>query len=111
MSEPTCFRLALLTAANPTMEITRLFIATATGVRRCSSSNGMTGSAAHFSSTNKNTTSNTALVAKRPSNVGLLHLYASCDVELVLSEMAMRAAPSHPARRKQPRRSTRLNFW
>lgn len=93
------------------MEMKKLFAATEIGVRRCSSSNGITGSAAHLSSTNKKTTNRTALVANNASNVGLDHSYASVEVEFVLSEMAMSPAPTQPARRKQPRKSIRRNAW
>ena len=77
------------------------------GVRLWSSSNGMTGSAAHFSSTAKNTTKSPADVPNRPRMTGEVHLYAVTEVELVLSDTAIKAAPTHPARSMQPNQSIR----
>lgn len=98
----------VLTIAKLATDNTKLLIATATGVRLTSSSKGMTGSAAHLSSTNRKRTNKTALVVNRPIMIGSDQLYAFVAVELILSEMAIRAAPTHPASRKHPRKSIRL---
>ena len=83
-------------------------IATDTGVLERRISKGMTGSAAHLSSTARKMTKRTAAAANSPRMTGLDHEYASTDVELVLSETATRADPTHPARRIHPSQSIRL---
>lgn len=90
------------------MERMKLLIATATGVRRCKSSNGITGSEAHLSSTNRKMTKRTAEVANKPKMIGLVHGYASTVVEFVFSETAINAAPTHPASKNVPSQSIRL---
>lgn len=97
-----------LTMAKLTTDNTKLLMATATGVRLTSSSNGMTGSAAHLSSTSRKRTKKTALVVNRTIMIGSDQLCAFVAVELMLSETAIRAAPTHPASRKHPRKSIRL---
>lgn len=97
-----------LTIAKLAMDNTKLLMATATGVRLTSNSNGMTGSAAHLSSTNRKRTNKTALVVNNAIMTGSDQFHAFVAVELMLSEMAIRAAPTHPASRKHPRKSIRL---
>lgn len=62
-----------LTQPKSETERIKLLSATAMGVRRCRSSKGMTGSAAHLSSTNRKTTKSTAEAPNSPRMVGLVH--------------------------------------
>lgn len=91
----------------------KLLIAIATGVRRVKSSTGNTGSLATRSSTNRNTTSKTALAANRPTMSGSDQLYSALPSSLVLlvrRETASNPAPRNPAINSDPSQSMRVSF-
>lgn len=100
-------QLLRLTQPKSATERIKLLMATAIGVLRCNNSNGMTGSAAHLSSTARKIINRPADVPNSPRINGDVHLYASTEVEFVLRETATRADPTHPAKRIQPSQSIR----